>query len=54
MAVAKQIPKYTLYLMGAQEVRWDTGSTEPAGKYTFSYRNGNENHELSKDNHISS
>jgi hypothetical protein len=29
-----------------QEVRWDRGGTKPAGKYTFFYRNGNENHEL--------
>jgi hypothetical protein len=35
-----------LDLMGVHEVRWDTGGTEPAGKYTFLYGKGNENHEL--------
>jgi hypothetical protein len=29
-----------------QEVRWDRGGNEPAGRYTFFYVNGNENHEL--------
>jgi hypothetical protein len=28
--------------MGVQEVRWDRGGTEPAGKYTFVYGKGNE------------
>jgi predicted nucleotidyltransferase len=32
--------------MGVQEVRWDTGGTEPAGDYTFFYGKGNEIHEL--------
>jgi hypothetical protein len=43
--VAEEI-KYTLDLVGEQEVRWDGGGTEPTGKYTFFYGKGNENHEL--------
>jgi hypothetical protein len=35
MKVAKEIPKYKLNLVGVQEVRWDKGGTEPAGKYTL-------------------
>jgi hypothetical protein len=46
MTVAKEISKYKLYLAGAQEVRWDKGITEPAGKHTFFYVKENENHEL--------
>jgi hypothetical protein len=32
--------------VGVQEVRWDTGGTEPAGEYTFFNGKGNENHDL--------
>jgi hypothetical protein len=46
MAVAKEISKYKLELVGVQKVRWDRGDTEPTGKYTFFYRKGNKNHEL--------
>jgi hypothetical protein len=35
-----------LHLVGLQEVRWDGGSTEPSGEFTFFYRKGNKNHEL--------
>jgi hypothetical protein len=45
-AVAKEILKYKLDLVGVQEVRWDGGSTESACEYTFFYSKGNENHEL--------
>jgi hypothetical protein len=31
-AVAEEIWKYKLDLVGAQEVRWDGGGTEPAGE----------------------
>jgi exonuclease III len=46
ITVAKEISKYKLDLVGVQEVRWDRGGTEPAGKYTFFYGRGNENHQL--------
>jgi hypothetical protein len=32
--------------VGVEEVRWERGSTEPAGEYTFFYGKGNDNHEL--------
>jgi hypothetical protein len=35
--VARELGKYRLYLVGVQEVRWEKGSTERAGDYTFSY-----------------
>jgi hypothetical protein len=46
MAVAKEISKYKLDLVGVQEVRLCGGGTQPAGEYTLFYRKGNENHEL--------
>jgi hypothetical protein len=46
MTVAKEMSKYKLYVEGPREVRWDRGSTEPAGKYTFFSGKWNENHEL--------
>jgi exonuclease III len=45
-AVGEDISKYTIDLVGVQEVRWDGGDTERAGEYTFFYEKGNENHEL--------
>jgi hypothetical protein len=45
-AVVKEISKYKLDLVGVWEIRWDGGGREPAGKYTFVYAKGNENHEL--------
>jgi exonuclease III len=45
-AVAEEISKYKLDLVGVQEVRWDGGDTEPADEYIFFYGKGNENHEL--------
>jgi hypothetical protein len=46
MTLVKEILKYKLDLVGVQEVRWDRGGTEPAGKYTFIYGKGIENYEL--------
>jgi hypothetical protein len=45
-AVAEEISKYNLDLVGVEEVRWDSSGTKPAGEYTFFYRRGNKNHEL--------
>jgi hypothetical protein len=44
--VAEEVSKYTLDLVGVQEVRWDGSGTEPAGQYTFFFGKGNQNHEL--------
>jgi exonuclease III len=46
VAVSKELSKYKLDLVGVQEVRWEGGSTEPAGEYTFFYGKGNDKHEL--------
>jgi hypothetical protein len=46
VTVSKELSKYRLDLVGVQEVRWEGGGTEPAGKFTFFYRKGNENLEL--------
>jgi hypothetical protein len=37
--VGEEISKCKLHLVGVQEVRWDKGSTEPAGIY-FSMEKG--------------
>jgi hypothetical protein len=38
--MAEEISKYKLDVVGVQDVRWDRGGTEPAGKYTFSMERG--------------
>jgi hypothetical protein len=35
MTVSRELARYKLDLVGVKEVRWEGGSTEPAGKYTF-------------------
>jgi hypothetical protein len=45
-AIAEEISKYKLDLVGVQEVRGDGGGTGPAEEYTFLYGKRNENHEL--------
>jgi exonuclease III len=47
MTVVEETSKYKLDLVAVQEVRWGTGGTEPAGKYTFFYGKGNENQGIS-------
>ena len=44
MAAARELARYKLDLVGAQEVRWDKGGTVRAGDYIFFYGKGNENH----------
>jgi hypothetical protein len=44
MTVLRELLKCKLDLVGAQEVRWEGGGTEPAGEQTFFYGKGNENH----------
>ena len=44
-AVAKELVRYKLDVVGVQEVRWDKGGTVGAGDYDFFYGKGNENHQ---------
>jgi hypothetical protein len=46
VTISKELSKYMLDLMRIQEVRWEGGSTEPAGEYTFFYGKRNENQEF--------
>jgi hypothetical protein len=46
MTVSRELTGYKLNLVGVQDVRWESSSTEPAGEYTFFYGKRNENHEL--------
>ena len=46
LRVGRELVRYKLDLMGAQEVRWDKGGTIRAGDYIFFYGIGNENHQL--------
>ena len=45
-AVARELARYKLDLVGVQEVRWEKEGTLKAGDYSFFYRKGNENHQL--------
>ena len=46
MVAARELARYKLDIVGAQEVRWDKGGTVRAGVYNFFYGQGNENHQL--------
>jgi hypothetical protein len=46
MTIAEEISDYKLDFLGVQELRWDRGSTQPAGDYKFFYKKGYQNHEL--------
>ena len=45
-SVTRELARYKLDLVGAQEVRWDKGGTVRAGDYNFFDGKGNENHRL--------
>ena len=45
-AMARELARYKLDLVGVQEVRWDKWGTVRAGDYISFYRKGNENHQL--------
>jgi hypothetical protein len=46
MTISRELSRYILDLVGAQEVRWEGSGTTPAREYTFFYGKVNENHEL--------
>jgi hypothetical protein len=46
MTVSRELARYKLDLVGVQQVKWEGGSTEPAGEYAFLYGKGHDNHEL--------
>jgi hypothetical protein len=46
--VAKELGKYKLDLVRAQEVRWEKGGTERAEDCTFFYGQGNGDHQLGR------
>jgi hypothetical protein len=46
MGVSRELSRYMLDLVAVHKVRWEGGSTEPEGEYTFFNRKGNENCEL--------
>ena len=45
-AVARELARYKLDIVGVQEVRWDKEGTVRSGDYNFFYGKGNENHQL--------
>jgi hypothetical protein len=46
MTVSRELSRYKLDLVGMQQVIWEEGGTEHAGKYTFFCRKGNEDYKL--------
>jgi exonuclease III len=52
MAASRELARYKLDLVGVQEVRWESGRTEPAGEYTFFFGRAYENHELGTGSYV--
>jgi hypothetical protein len=46
ITAVRELARYKLDLLGVQKVKWDNGGTAKAGDNTFSYGEGNENHQL--------
>jgi hypothetical protein len=46
MAVARELVRYKLDLVGVQEVRWDKEGTVKVGDFSFFYGKGKENRQL--------
>jgi hypothetical protein len=44
--LGREVAKYKLNIVRAEEVRWERDGTEPTGEYMFFRGKGNENHEL--------
>jgi hypothetical protein len=42
----RELPRFRLDLVRVQEVRWDKEGTVGVEGYTFSYGEGNENHQM--------
>jgi hypothetical protein len=40
VTVSKELSKYKLYLVGVQEVRWESGGAKPAGNTQFPMERG--------------
>ena len=47
-AAARELARYILDVVGAQDVRWEKEGTVRAGNQKFFYGKGNENHQLGK------
>jgi hypothetical protein len=48
-ATVRELARYTLDLVGMQDVRWDKGGTVRAMDYNFFYGKGNENRQLATE-----
>jgi len=44
--VARELARYSLDLVGVEEVRWDKGGMVRAGVYSFFCEKANKNHQL--------
>jgi hypothetical protein len=46
MSAMRELARYTLDLVGVQEVRWEGSGTKPVRNCKFFYGKGNDDHEL--------